>query len=157
MRYRRDRLRAYAGVRVTEAHLIKNFGATYLQPDNLEPKDVVIFWGDWSKADGWRHQGPVPHKRYRKLFKRAGYNVLLVRERWTSQTCSRCHARPLVQFKRYANPRPPYPGLPVTAHGLLKCTSGCNRIWNRDMNAAINILNIGLSHVDHDVRPNYLL
>ena len=56
MRYRRDKLRAYAGLQITEAKLVKDFGAKYLQPDNLEPDDVVIFWGDWSKADGWRHQ-----------------------------------------------------------------------------------------------------
>jgi hypothetical protein len=55
MRYKRDRLRAYGCLQITEAKLLKR----YLEPDNLH--FVVIFWEVWSKTDGWRHQGPVPH------------------------------------------------------------------------------------------------
>jgi transposase len=117
-------------------------------------------WGDWSKRDGWRNQGPVPNVRYRKLFQRAVFTVLLVNEHRTSITCSRCAFRPLVHFRQYPDPRPKEPPISdpwpnITAWGLLQCAN-CYMIWNRDANASINIRNIGLEYLQHGVRPRYL-
>src|SRR5271167_3362736 len=40
-------------------------------------------------------------------------------------------------------------------HGLLRCTT-CSRIWNRDVNGAINILHIAKAALGGDQRPKYL-
>ena len=161
--FRKDRLRSYAGLQVTETKLIQSFTRKFLRSPNrpqYNPTDCVIMWGDWRKPNGFRGQGPVPNVRYRKLFKRAGITVLLVNEHRTSITCSRCAYRPLLHCREYPDPRPqelphPDPWPNVTAWGLLKCAN-CHFIWNRDVNASINIRNIGLFHLEHRVRPRYL-
>jgi hypothetical protein len=158
--FRKDRLRSYAGLQVKETKIIKSFIDKFLHRPGrpqYNPTDCVIIWGDWSKREGWRHQGPVPNARYRKLFKRAGFTVLLVNEYRTSITCNHSAYRPLRHCRQYANPRPPFPnpGPDINAHGLLQCAN-CHMIWNRDVNASINIRNIGITHLQHGVRPHYV-
>ena len=83
MMFCKDKFRIYAGLQVTEVSLIKSFKAKFVdryQNMNITPRDCVIFWGDWSKRDGFRHQPPVPSVRLRKLFRKAGFVVLLVDE-----------------------------------------------------------------------------
>lgn len=155
MMFRKDRLRAYAGLQATEASLIKCFKAKFVdRVINRTPQDCLIFWGDWSKRDGFRYQPPVPGVRLRKLFRKAGFHVLLVDEYRTSQTCSFCGNRPLMPCRRYQNPRHPDRGL-TNAYGLLRCTD-CGMFWNRDHNAAINILNVGRCQIAHGIRAPYL-
>ena len=154
--FRKDRLRAYAGLQATEASLIKSFKAKFVdRHQNRTPQDCLIFWGDWSKRDGFRNQPPVPGVRLlRRLFRTAGFIMLLVDEYRTSKTCSFCYTRPLMPCRRYQNPRHPNLGF-IKAYGLLRCTD-CGMIWNRDHNAAINILNVGRCHINHNIRAPYL-
>jgi transposase len=43
----------------------------------------------------------------------------------------------------------------IMRHGLLECKT-CNRLWNRDMNASLNILKICKEAIAGKERPAYL-
>ena len=43
----------------------------------------------------------------------------------------------------------------ILVHGLLKCNT-CHRIWNRDLNASLNIREIAMSQIWSQERPQYL-
>ena len=69
----------------------------------------------------------------------------------TSKTCSSCHGL-VEKFKDTVSKKPKTVGNKIQVHGLLRCTT-CNcvnksgtitfRYWNRDLNAALNIRDIG--------------
>jgi len=101
----------------------------------------------------------VKGKGFRDLFRKAGYQVLLVKEHKTSKMCSECQVddATCASFRRVKNPRPHmrqrFPE--VICHGLVKC-SRCLRLWNRDPNAASNIWVASNAAVNNNARPHYL-
>ena len=76
-----------------------------------------------------------------RLFKRAGYEVLLVDEYRTSCRCYGCKKGECKKFKYVENPRSwtreKFPK--VLRHGLLRCEI-CKRLWNRDRKGSLNIM-----------------
>ena len=93
----------------------------------------------------------------RKLFTRAGYEVLLVDEFRTSCTCYGCQGGACVKFKYVRNPRPwrreerPM----VLRNGLLSCQN-CKRLWNRDRNGSLNIRRRAMAARRGEEVPAYL-
>lgn len=79
------------------------------------------------------------------MFRRAGYDVLLVDEYKTSKVCPGCKGESLETFKKRVNPKW-WKKNEVTVNGLLRCKSekcqqSCgypSRLWNRDDVATLN-------------------
>ena len=51
---------------------------------------MVLAWGDWSRGSQMKFLEPTKGVGMRRLFQRAGYEVLLVDEFRTSCTCFGC-------------------------------------------------------------------
>jgi transposase len=83
--------------------------------------------------------------------------VWLGDEHKTSCRCCHCESNKGVceTFRLIRNPRPWKRHEQILRHGLVKCKT-CSCLWNRDTNAAINILKIGESHINGLQRPSYL-
>ena len=96
---------------------------------------------------------PVKGKGFRNLFRKNGYNVYLVEEFRTSCRCSGCGGL-CTKFHECENPRP-YRDEAVLRQGLVKCQT-CSRLWNRDVNASLDIWKITRNAIDGLARPQYL-
>lgn len=123
------------------------------------PATTVVFMGDWSESNHRKFHEPVKGKGLRDLFRRAGYQLLLVKEHKTSKMCSECQedGATCTSFREVKNPRPNMRQRFPTkiCHGLVRC-SNCGRLWNRDPNAASNIWVAGNAAVNNNQRPQYL-
>ena len=99
------------------------------------------------------HQG----RGMRKLFSRAGYEVVLVDEFRTSCTCFGCEGGACEKFKSVVNPRPwmREKRPTVLRNGLLSCQN-CKRLWNRDRNGSLNIMRCAQAARRGDPRPTYM-
>jgi hypothetical protein len=100
--------------------------------DKREQKKVIVAFGDasfasWSRRSrSWK--GGFSTMWVKALKERA--RVVMVNEYLTSQKCSKCFA----QLSQHGT---------VNAWRTKRCKNGpCLRVWNRDVNAAINMLNI---------------
>ena len=150
--FRKLRWFAFINTQRTESKLINNFKAKFGPPES-----TIICIGDWSH--GPHHMAfhePTKGKGFRKLFRRAGYQVYLVRESYTSKRCFNCKRvdAECSKFRRVVNPRP-WKNNIVLRNGLIKCNK-CNTLWNRDVNGALNIYEIAHCHVQGLERPVYL-
>ena len=58
------------------------------------------------------------------------------------------------KFMIRENPKP-YKNNLGFIHGLIACKK-CSNVWNRDCNGATNIHKIAESHINNNIRPNYL-
>ena len=90
----------------------------------------------------------------RDVFRKAGYSVYLVDEFRTSKCCYNCGEN-LEKFVERRNPRPWKRDQTIMVHGLLRCTS-CKCLWNRDVNASLNIRRVVEEHIKGNGRPVYL-
>ncbi|KAH9255985.1 hypothetical protein BASA81_005761 [Batrachochytrium salamandrivorans] len=66
----------------------------------------VLGWGDWSRGSQMKFLEPTKGVGMRKLFSRAGYEVVLVDEFRTSCTCFACEGGACEKFRVVENPRP---------------------------------------------------
>ncbi|KAJ2503665.1 hypothetical protein GGH96_000005 [Coemansia sp. RSA 1972] len=132
-------------------------------------QDAVFILGNWGAPMAKFHE-PIRGKGWRTLLKRAGFDVYLIDEYLTSQTCPICEEH-ISTFHNVKNPRlwmrSKYPM--VKCHGLLGCQSqtcmeffdtyGDERgylgkkegekkgsvnwwLWNRDLAAVLNFKKI---------------
>ncbi|KAH9254010.1 hypothetical protein BASA81_007885 [Batrachochytrium salamandrivorans] len=114
-------------------------------------------WGDWSRGSQMKFLEPTKGVGMRKLFSRAGYEVVLVDEFRTSCTCFGCEGGACEKFRVVENPRPwmrakrPM----VLRHGLLRCKT-CERLWNRDRNGSLNIMRCAQAARLGGQRPSYM-
>jgi len=154
--FQADRAYAFAGKQKTEAALVKSFTSRFI-PLGTTPNDVCVFFGNWSKREGMRFQGPVPSIGLRRLLRKSVCLLYLVNENYTSQTCFQCKTPAYEKPLRNRNPQPWRRATTPTVecHGLLRCTA-CNTYWNRDHNVALNILDIGMQWVYNRTRPVHL-
>lgn len=109
----------------------------------LGPKqDKIAVFGSafWKSGKGLP---PSPVSAVRDYLSKKG-TVIMVHEHLTSQRCSFC------KTQNHRMRRHP------TKHGLFHCTNGCNRTWNRDVNAALNLAAIYRSYLNGNQRPEYL-
>ena len=159
--FRRQRLAQYSKGQQANMKLLKEFKLKF--HEQAEPDAVVIAIGNWEQKIHRYHE-PTKGKGMRKVFEKAGYNVYLIDEFRTSKQCSNCSNvdAQCEKFRQVENPRPWRDGK-ILRHGLVRCTT-CWTMWNRDVNAAINIWKIAKAILaeqellpdDPNVRPMYL-
>jgi transposase len=158
--FRRQRLAQYSKKQQANMKLLKEFKQFHRQ---AEPCDVVVAIGDWEQTIHRGHE-PTKGKGIRAVLERAGYHVYLIDEYRTSKMCSKCSNTnaQCEKFRQVPNPRPYRQGQ-ILRHGLVRCTS-CWTMWNRDVNAAVNMWKIAKAILagqqlppNHpDLRPVYL-
>jgi transposase len=153
--FRKLKLNTFWNTRRSEQWMLDRFGEIFGTPDG-----VVIGIGDWEQKRHRKWKEPVKGKGFRSLLRRGGYMVYLVDEFRTSCQCSHCQheGAKCVKFRVRLDPNTKKSmderrlGL---VHGLLVCKT-CNRLWNRDVNSAINIARLTREVLDGRERPQYL-
>ena len=153
--HRKMKLNAFYNTRKSEQLMVNQFKARFGPPGT-----VVIGFGDWEQKQHRRFKEPTKGKGFRKLMRQSGYDVLLVDEFRTSLQCSKCQIEDgkCLKFRKRLDPNKKKSDEDRQfrlVHGLLKCNT-CNRIWNRDFNAAINIALLTRCILDRKDRPGYL-
>ena len=174
--FRKMRWHAYINMSRSESKMINRFKEEF-----GPPSDVVIAMGDWEQHHQMRYKEPSKGVGMRKIFKQHGYvDLYLANEYRTSKKCSHCQAETegegeCEKFMRMPNPRPCKDAnclctsrdrevsreckvnnhKKVIIHGLVRCKT-CHRIWNRDVNGALNILAVAEAALNGENRPKYL-
>uniref|UniRef100_A0A7S0YNM6 Cas12f1-like TNB domain-containing protein n=1 Tax=Polytomella parva TaxID=51329 RepID=A0A7S0YNM6_9CHLO len=135
--------------------MLENFAKIFGERDS-----VVIGIGDWEQKKHRKFKEPTKGKGFRNLLKKKGYQVYLVDEFQTSCQCSSCQddSAKCEKFRMRLDPNTkklPEKRHLRLVHGLLRCSS-CSKLWNRDVNAAINIVRLTREILTGNGRPNYL-
>ena len=137
---RKLRWNTYMNTQKSEDNMLNNFQNKFGDPEN-----TLVCIGDYDQK-GYHLKGkePAKGKGFRKLFRKKGYQVLLVDEFRTSIKCHNCFENN-EKFRWRENHKPvrnkqTYQKT-ILVHGLLRCNSvnGCGVIWNRDVNGCLNI------------------
>ncbi len=148
--HRKLKLNAYGNMKRCEARFMNRFKKMF-----GEPEEVVIGIGDFEQHKHRKFKEPVKGKGFRTLLRKHGYDLYLVDEYKTSCTCHNCHER-CETFRYCQNPKPWKQEQTIKRHGLVMCQT-CHSIWNRDVNASLNIYDIMKSHIEENERPKHLL
>lgn len=147
-KFRRYKFNIYTNTQRSEAQMINNFRRKY-----GEPEDVVIAFGDHEQHKQMKYHEPTKDIGMRRLFRKNGFQVYLVDEYRTSKRCNNCGCD-VENFLDRPSKRPWRKGEVVKVHGLVRCTNAnCKIKWNRDYNAALNILDISNSAIVGQERP----
>lgn len=148
--WRKFKLNRYINTQKSESKMIKNFEKKF-----GSNKEILIAMGDHDRLGHMKGLEPVICKKFRRIFRNAGYETYLVNEFRTSITCSCCNGE-LESFLKRPSNKPKNKGEIITVHGLLRCTNEeqkCQQIHNRDTNAVKNMLNIVQSIFETGKRP----
>jgi len=147
--FRKFKLNRYINMQKSEAKMIENFKNKFGKPDK-----VIIVFGDHDKGQhNMKGLEPSICKKFRRIFKNAGYKVFLINEFRTSKLCNCCHHELDKFLVRASNkPKDKNKNKKVLVNGLLKHTVSnpegelnpllCTIIHNRDKNAVQNMLYI---------------
>jgi hypothetical protein len=113
-------------------------------PDGTRPVVVAYGAGAFSASSSGQCSGPV--KGVRRALQQRGVEMYDVQEDYTSQLCSSCQMKMKPMYSE---------GGESAIHGVHRCiTANCQcKLWNRDVNAALNMLNIFLHETVYGVRP----
>lgn len=100
---------------------------------------------------------PYMCKKFRRIFRNAGYKIYLINEFRTSITCSYYHNEPETVLEKLSNKSKLKKEHKIEiCNRLLRCkpiTSMCQIIHNRDKNAVQNMLDIVYSIFTTDKQP----
>lgn len=134
--FRKFKLNRYINTQKSESKMIKNFSNKFGNVDN-----TIFVIGDYDKGS-YNMKGcePAICKKFRKIFKNAGYKTYLINEFRTSKISNCC----LTELEKF-HYKPHKNGKNYLCHGLLRCKSikhNCETIHNRDKNAVRNMLKI---------------
>ena len=147
--FRKFKLNRFINMQKSEAKMINNFENKFGTPNK-----VIIVFGDHDKeSHNMKGIEPVICKKFRRIFKNAGYKVYLINEFNTSKLCNCCHKELDKFLVRTSNKSKDVKENKKTlVNGLLKHTVSnpegelnqllCKIIHNRDKNAVQNMLNI---------------
>ena len=151
--YRKFRLNTYSNTQRSESNFMNRFRETFGHHD-----DVVVGFGDWNEHGHRKGHEPLKGVGFHKMIRNAGYEVFLVNEHRTSKTCSNCKdgSCECEYARKCNNPRPWKREEVIDRHGLLICQR-CKTLWNRDVNASLNIHNIMKEMIAGRGRPSYFL
>lgn len=146
--FRKFKLNKYINMQKSEAKMIENFKNKLGTPDK-----VIIVFGDHDKGQhNMKGLEPSICKKFRRIFKNAGYKVFLINEFRTSKLCNCCHQELDKFLTRASNkPKDKKKNKKILVNGLLKHTVSnpegelnqiplCTIIHNRDKNAVQNML-----------------
>jgi len=149
--FRKFKLNAFTNMQKSENKMVKNFGKKFGNPE-----ETIYVMGDYDKGNfHMKGKEPTICKKFRRIFRNAGYKTFLVNEFRTSKLCNGCHNN-LEMFMERATNKPKRKGEKEMCHGLLRCQSVkqcCEVIHNRDKNAVQNMLNIVNSVMNTGKRP----
>ncbi|KAH9251550.1 hypothetical protein BASA81_010589 [Batrachochytrium salamandrivorans] len=112
-------------------------------------------WGDWSRGSQMKFLEPTKGVGMRKLFSRAGYEVVLVDEFRTSCTCFGCEGARARSSGSWRTRAPGCERPMVLRNGLLRCKT-CERLWNRDRNGSLSIMRCAQAARLGGQRPSYM-
>jgi len=152
--FRKFKLNRFTNTQKSELKMVKNFSNKYGKPDK-----TIFIMGDYDKGDyHMKGKEPVICKKFRRIFRNAGYKTFLVNEFRTSKLCNCCNGE-LEYFLERPSQKPKLKKENKTeiCHGLLRCQSVKHKseiFHNRDKNAVQNMLNIVKSVFDTGKRPN---
>jgi len=148
--FRKFKLNKYINIQKSEAKMIENFKDKFGTPDK-----VIIVFGDHDEGShNMRGLELSICKKFRRIFKNAGYKVFLINEFRTSKLCNCCHQELDKFLTRTSNkPKDKKKNKKILVNGLLKHTVSnpegelnqiplCTIIHNRDKNAVQNMLYI---------------
>ena len=152
--FRKFKLNRYINTQKSESKMIKNFTKKF-----GEPNDVLFIMGDYDK--GSSNIGglePTICKKFRRIFKNAGFRTYLVNEFRTSKLCNCCNCEISPFMSRQSHkPNDIKVNKKITINGLLSHQEDkqkCEIIHNRDKNAVQNMLNIVKSIFTIGRRPD---
>jgi len=159
--FRKFKLNRFINMQKSEAKMIENFKNKFGTPDK-----VIIVFGDHDKGQhNMKGLEPSICKKFRRIFKNAGYKVFLINEFRTSKLCNCCHQELDKFLTRASNkPKDKKKNKKILVNGLLKHTVSnpegelnqiplCTIIHNRDKNAVQNMLYI-VEHIKKTgIRP----
>jgi len=140
--FRKLKLNRFTNTQKSEAKMIQNFKNKFGNSQNN-----IIVMGDYDKGDyHMKGKEPVICKKFRRIFKNAGYKTYLINEFRTSKLCNCCHEE-IEQFLERESHKPKLmkDNKKELVNGLLRHQSvkpQCEIIHNRDKNAVQNMLYI---------------
>ena len=145
--FRKFKLNRFINTQKSESKMVKNFSNKFGKPQN-----TIYIMGDYDKGNNnMKGKEPVICKKFRRIFRNAGYKTYLINEFRTSKLCNNCHNELEMFLEK------PYKNGTKLCHGLLRCQSikpQCEIIHNRDKNAVQNMLNIVDSILKIGKRPD---
>ncbi len=85
--FRKFKLNAFTNTQKSESKMIKNFVNKYGKPNK-----TILVVGDYDKGDNnMKGNEPTICKKFRRIFRNAGYKTYLVNEFRTSKLCNCCN------------------------------------------------------------------
>jgi hypothetical protein len=152
--FRKFKLNRYINSQKSESKMINNFGKKFGSKE-----DVIFICGDYDKGNNhMKGLEPVINKKFRRIFRNAGYETYLINEFKTSKLCNCCHNELEKFMVRQSNkPRDHKLNKKCLVNGLLHHNKDvkpkCEIVHNRDKNAVQNMLNIVTSLKTTGMRP----
>src|SRR5208282_17132 len=112
--FRKFKLNRFINTQKSESKMINNFSKKF-----GGPKDTIFVMGDYDKGSyNMKGLEPTICKRFRRLFKNAGYETYLINEFRTSKISNCCHTE-LEKFMEHPSKKPKNNGAVELCHGLL--------------------------------------
>jgi hypothetical protein len=151
--FRKLKLNRYINTQKSESKMIKNFNKKFGEPEN-----IICIMGDFDKSNNHMNgKEPVICKRFRRLFRNAGYKTYLINEFRTSKLCNCCHKEIEPFMIRLSHkPKDHKNEKKILVNGLLSHKENkqeCEIIHNRDKNAVQNMLYLVKHIYDTGRRP----
>jgi len=141
MFFRKFKLNRFINTQKSESKMIRNFTEKF-----GKPKDTIFVMGDYDKNENMKGVEPVICKRFRRIFRNAGFETYLINEFRTSKLCNCCHNELEPFLYRESNkPKDKQINKKILIRGLLHhpdVKPECEIIHNRDKNAVQNMLYI---------------
>ena len=139
--FRKFKLNRFINTQKSESKMISNFTKKF-----GKPQDTIFVMGDYDKNEHMKGIEPVICKKFRKLFRNAGFETYLINEFRTSKLCNCCHneLEPFL-YRESKKPKDIKINKKILINGLLHHTDvkpECEIIHNRDKNAVQNMLYI---------------
>lgn len=135
--FRKMRWRRFTKTQISEAKFLDEIERIFGSPN-----EVVIAYGDWSRDSQMKGHIPTKGKGLRRLISKR-FLTITTKEFHTSKICNNCHHE--TENLRVGK---------KSIHRLLSCKSkDCQTVWNRDVNAGMNIMNMMKCFLYEGKRP----
>ena len=165
--FRKFKWNRYMNTQRSESKMVNNFEVNFGPPE-----ETVVIIGDYDcKGAHMKGKEPILNKRIKTKLSNRGYKICLINEFRTSKTCNKCH-HDVENFKVSPSKKPKNIklGKETVVWGLVRCTNvNCTpstipkgpiteqdthtSMYNRDMNACMNMLKILKSLLAGTGRP----